>query len=65
MLGRNYVKSGREGDITKFPSLLYPCNKALIGLPFCLVSGFEKNGQSGVKEGDGKVDKWLSSSLEV
>ena len=48
MLCRNYVKSGREGDITKFPNRLYPCNKALIWLPFCLVSGFEYNGQSRV-----------------
>jgi hypothetical protein len=48
MLGRNYVKSGPEGDITKFPNLLYPCHKALIGLSFCLGAGFENHGQSRV-----------------
>jgi hypothetical protein len=30
VLGRNLVKSGGEADITKFPSFLFPFNKALI-----------------------------------
>ena len=47
MLCRNSVTSDGEADITKFPSLLFPRNKALISLPFSLISGFEKNGQSG------------------
>ena len=48
MLCRIEVKSGGEIDMTKFPSLQYPFNKALIWLPCCLIFGFEKNGQSRV-----------------
>jgi hypothetical protein len=50
VLCRNQVKSGGEADITKFPSLLTPFNKALFGCHFPAIWFREKWPKSSEKE---------------